>query len=108
VTDAAICTAVNLIIDNQGGLAAISDDKQEVLPLPVAGLMANDDGFAVADRYAALNRLVKKLGCRLRAPFMTLSFMSLLVAPRLKLSDKGLFDSEYFRFVDLFASTEKE
>jgi adenine deaminase len=108
VTDTAICTAVNLIIDNQGGLAAVGENERAVLPLPIAGLMANDDGFTVADRYTALNRLVKKLGCRLQAPFMTLSFMSLLVAPRLKLSDKGLFDSEYFRFVDLFASTEKE
>ena len=102
VTDEAICAAVNLIIDNQGGLAAVSEDKQKVLPLPVAGLMANYDGFEVAARFAALNKLVKKLGCRLQAPFMTLSFMSLLVAPRLKLSDKGLFDSEHFRFIDLF------
>ena len=108
VTDEAICTAVNLIIDNQGGLAAVSEDEQVVLPLPVAGLMANDDGFEVAARFTGLNRLVKKLGCQLKAPFMTLSFMSLLVAPRLKLSDKGLFDSEHFRFVDLFVSTEKE
>jgi adenine deaminase len=108
VTDEAICTAVNLIIDNQGGLTVVSEDEQVVLPLPVAGLMANDDGYAVAARFVSLNRLVKKLGCQMQAPFMTLSFMSLLVAPRLKLSDKGLFDSEHFRFIDLFVATEEE
>jgi adenine deaminase len=102
VTDEALCAAVNLIIDHQGGLAAVSEDDEVVLPLPVAGLMAYADGFAVAARFAALHRFAGKLGCRLKAPFMTLSFMSLLVAPRLKLSDKGLFDSEHFRFVDLF------
>jgi adenine deaminase len=102
VTDEALCAAINLIIDHQGGLAAVSEGDKVVLPLPVAGLMANDDGFAVAARFAALNQFAAKLGCRLKAPFMTLSFMSLLVAPRLKLSDKGLFDSEHFRFIDLF------
>jgi len=102
ITDDALCKAINLIIDHQGGLAAVSGDAQEVLPLPVAGLMANEDGFHVATRFAALTRFAAHLGCRLKAPFMTLSFMSLLVAPRLKLSDKGLFDSEHHRFIDLF------
>jgi adenine deaminase len=102
VTDEAICEAVNLIIANQGGLAAVCQDAKELLALPVAGLMTNKDGLEVASRFAALNRLAKKLGSCLQAPFMTLSFMSLLVAPQLKLSDKGLFDSEHFRFIKLF------
>ena len=73
-----------------------------MLPLPIAGLMAADDGYAVARRYGELDALAKKLGSRLRAPFMTLSFMALLVIPDLKLSDKGLFSGSQWRFRRLF------
>lgn len=101
VADEDICSAVNLVIEDRGGLAAVGDDFREVLPLPVAGLMSDGDGYAVAKRYSYLDGLAKRLGSRLHSPYMTLSFMSLLVIPRLKLSDRGLFDSESFRFIDL-------
>ena len=74
---------------------------QETLPLPVAGLMSNEDGFEVAEQYRKLDRLAKELGSELKAPFMTLSFMTLLVIPKLKISDKGLFDGDAFEFISL-------
>jgi len=103
VDDDSICKAVNLIIKNKGGISAVSDDKELVLPLPVAGIMTNGDGYNVAQKYAAIDAFVKEnLGSTLTAPFMTLSFMALLVIPQLKLGDKGLFDGKSFRFTDLF------
>jgi adenine deaminase len=84
---------------SKGGLCALDTEEEHVLALPVAGLMSNDDGWEVAHRYIHLDRFVKEtLGSPLRAPFMTLSFMALLVIPQLKLSDKGLFDGSTFRF----------
>jgi adenine deaminase len=103
VSDRDICSAVNLVIQHKGGLAAAAEDFREVLPLPVAGLMSDWDGGTVAEKYSHLNRLAKGLGSKLGAPFMTLSFMSLLVIPKLKLSDRGLFDAERFRFIGLAA-----
>ena len=98
--DKAICEAVNLIIENKGGIAAVASEKQRVLPLPVAGIMTNIDGYQVAEAYAQIDRMVKaEMGCTLTAPFMTLSFMGLLVIPQLKLSDLGLFDGGVFEFV---------
>jgi adenine deaminase len=92
---------VNLVIQAKGGLAAVGENGEELLlPLPVAGLMSDQDGYAVAEAYTAVDALAKKLGSSLAAPFMTLSFMALLVIPSLKLSDKGLFDGEAFQFVD--------
>ena len=71
-----------------------------VLGLPVAGLMSNDDGYKVAAAYTAIDNMVKSaMGSTLTAPFMTLSFMALLVIPHLKLSDLGLFDGDEFTFV---------
>jgi len=101
VTDKEICDAVNMIIEHKGGLAVVYDNVKEVLPLPIAGLMTDEDGFSVAKKYSRLDYLAKQLGSSLSAPFMSLSFMSLLVIPKLKLSDKGLFDVERFRFIDL-------
>lgn len=101
VTDEDICHAVNSVIENKGGIAVSSEGKKEVLPLPVAGIMTNEDGYITAERYTALDKLAKELGSTLHAPFMTLSFMALLVIPQLKLSDKGLFDGSKFEFVDL-------
>jgi len=72
-----------------------------VLPLAVAGIMSNEDGYDVARKYSRMNILARELGCPLDAPFMTLSFMALVVIPRLKLSDRGLFDGERFSFTDL-------
>jgi adenine deaminase len=102
VTDRDICRAVNLIIENKGGISAVSSEKEIVLSLPVAGIMSTEDYTVVAEKYSVMNRFAKDLGSTLHAPFMTLSFMALLVIPKLKLSDEGLFDGEKFAFVDLF------
>lgn len=102
-TDEAICKAVNLIIENKGGIAAVDAQTEKVLPLPVAGIMSNATGETVAQAYSEIDQFAKEsLGCTLKAPFMTLSFMALLVIPRLKLSDKGLFDGGNFEFTPLF------
>jgi len=98
--DEQLAKAVNLIIKNKGGIAAVSGANELVLPLPVAGIMTNADGRATAKLYAKIDQFVKtKMNCPLTAPFMTLSFMALLVIPELKLSDKGLFDGKAFKFV---------
>ncbi|HVZ57910.1 MAG TPA: adenine deaminase [Chitinophagaceae bacterium] len=99
VEDRDICRAVNLLISHQGGICYVHPDLESVLPLPVAGLMSQQDGYQVADAYAQLDRLVKDHGCSLTAPFMTLSFMALLVIPHLKLSDLGLFDGDRFELI---------
>ncbi|NML67819.1 adenine deaminase [Hymenobacter sp. RP-2-7] len=98
--DKSLARAINLVVEAQGGLAAVGGGTEQVLPLPVAGLMSDQPGPAVAAAYSALDELAKStLGSTLQAPFMTLSFMALLVIPSLKLSDKGLFDGEKFEFV---------
>ncbi|MEP7146103.1 MAG: adenine deaminase [bacterium] len=102
VTDTDICAAVNAIIKNKGGISVSVDGKTDILPLPIAGIMTNEDGYIVAEKYIAMDKLAKELGSKLNAPFMTLSFMALLVIPQLKLSDQGLFDGSKFEFVDLF------
>ncbi|MET6989431.1 adenine deaminase [Sediminicola arcticus] len=100
-TDEEICKAVNLIIKNRGGICAIGPGVQKSLALPVAGIMSDMDGWETGRLYQEIDALSKKLGCTLKAPFMTLSFMALLVIPDLKLSDKGLFSGSKFKFVDL-------
>ncbi len=102
VDDESIALAVNALVKEKGGIAVVNGAQVEILPLPVAGIMSADDGYEVARRYSELNQLVKILGTSLDAPFMTLSFMALLVIPALKLSDKGLFDGNNFRFTELF------
>ena len=99
VDDKSICEAVNLVIKETGGVAAIGLGKEIVLALPVAGLMSHQNGYQVAESYTLIDQFAKDLGSTLLAPFMTLSFMALLVIPRLKLSDKGLFDGDRFEFV---------
>lgn len=99
VDDESICKAVNLVIEQKGGISAVNETKEAVLPLPVAGLMSTEDGYAIARSYTAIDSMAKEMGSRLSAPFMTLSFMALLVIPALKLSDKGLFDGTRFEFV---------
>jgi adenine deaminase len=102
VDDESICAVVNALIDNQGGLAVSEGsgaNAVKVLALPVAGLMSTEDAYIVADKYTALDAAAKALGTPLAAPFMTLSFMALLVIPHLKLSDKGLFDGDSFSLV---------
>jgi len=101
--DASITQAINLVIKNQGAIVALKGDEEFVLPLDIGGLMSSLDGEMVAQKYQEINVFVKEqMGSRLDAPFMTLSFMALLVIPELKLSDKGLFDSTHFAFTDLF------
>ncbi len=103
VDDFSICEAINLIIQEKGGVAAVSNTKRGVLGLPVAGLMSDKDGYEVAESYTKIDQFVKEqLGSTLISPFMSLSFMALLVIPALKLSDLGLFNGETFEFVDLF------
>lgn len=100
VDDENLAKAVNLVIDAKGGVSAVSKNKEMVLALPVAGLMSNEDGYKVAAAYTAIDKMVKdELRSKLAAPFMTLSFMALLVIPHLKLSDKGLFDGDSFSFI---------
>lgn len=100
--DDSLCRAVNLVVENQGGLAVASGDLEHCLPLPIAGLMSTGSCDEVGRAYGRLNEAVAQLGSPLRAPFMTLSFMALLVIPSLKLSDRGLFDGNEFEFVPLF------
>ncbi len=100
VDDESICHVINLIIRSKGGVAAISNNDEMVIPLPVAGIMSNEDGYKVSKMYKAIDRMAKDMGSTLGAPFMTLSFMALLVIPSLKISDKGLFDGNRFEFVD--------
>ncbi|GAA0535006.1 adenine deaminase [Chitinophaga japonensis] len=103
VDDESLCAAVNAVIQEQGGISVADGASLQVLPLPVAGLISPLDGYAVAERYSALDQAAKGLGSNLAAPFMTLSFMALLVIPHLKLSDKGLFDGDAFRFIPVTA-----
>lgn len=108
VDDESICEAVNLIVREKGGVSAVSNLKKGVLALPVAGLMSNEDGYKVAESYTMIDVFAKEqLGSTLISPFMSLSFMALLVIPALKLSDLGLFDGDSFSFVDLFMPKEE-
>jgi adenine deaminase len=103
VDDKSICEAVNLIIEARGGVSAVDGKGQEnILKLPIAGIMSDSDGYEVAKQYSAIDQFAKQLGCTLASPFMSLSFMALLVIPNLKLSDLGLFDGESFCFTSLF------
>ncbi|MCY1662420.1 adenine deaminase [Chryseobacterium sp. SL1] len=97
-----ICKAVNLIIQAKGGISLAHDEEEMVLELPIAGIMTDLPAEKVAEAYIRLDRRAKELGSRLRAPYMSLSFMALLVIPELKLSDKGLFNGKSFEFTDVF------
>ena len=93
--------AVNTVIKNKGGIAVVSEDFKDSLSLPIAGLMSNEDAYDVAKKLDVLHRMASALGCKLDSPFMTMAFMSLLVIPSIKLSDKGLFDGDSFEFMDV-------
>ena len=97
--DESMAVATNMIIENKGGFAVCDNDIRTCLPLPVAGIMTNDDAFKVAEDYLKIKNLAKNLGSPLSDPFMTMGFMALLVIPKLKLSDKGLFDCEKFELI---------
>jgi adenine deaminase len=101
-SDDALAAAVNAIIKAEGGIAVVDGESIDVLPLPVAGIMTNEDGYAVGEAYSRIDAKAKALGSSLHAPFMSLSFMALLVIPDLKLSDKGLFSGQKFAFTPLF------
>ena len=102
VSDEDLCTAVNMVIAHRGGLAAAGGSVRESIALPIAGLMSDRDGWEVASDYSRLQQVVREFGSPLKAPFLTLSFMALLVIPRLKMSDKGLFDAQAFTPVRVF------
>ena len=104
VSDEAICKAVNLLIDNKGGICAVSDDSEKVVPLPIAGIMSDQNAETIGKAYSELDEMAKDLGSKLHAPYMSLSFMALLVIPSLKLGDKGLFDGDTFKFTSLEVS----
>jgi len=101
-SDEDLARAMNLIIQHQGGVSAVSEKNELVLPLPVAGIMSADDAFEVGVKYGQMDEFAKAMGSKLGAPYMTLSFMALLVIPDIKLSDKGLFDGEKFEFIEAF------
>lgn len=100
--DKDMCAAVNLIIKAKGGISLAYNDEEMVLELPIAGIMTNQPAEEVAEAYIKLDKRAKELGSKLRAPYMSLSFMALLVIPELKLSDKGLFNGKRFEFTDVF------
>ena len=102
VDDESLAKAINLIIKSKGGVSAVGQGNEEVLPLPIAGIMSDSDGYEVAKAYTKIDKFSKQLGSTLNSPYMTLSFMALLVIPQLKLSDLGLFDGEKFKFKRLF------
>lgn len=102
-SDEAIARAINLLITEKGGISTVQGEKEKVLALPVAGLMSADDGYEVATAYSQIDQMAKTMGSTLSAPFMTLSFMALLVIPSLKLSDKGLFNGDSFEFTPVQA-----
>jgi adenine deaminase len=102
VTDKDILHAVNLLIEHKGGVAAYCNTEMVAVPLPVAGLMSNEDGYEVAQAYQNANALANRLGSTLYAPFMTLAFMALLVIPELKIGDQGLFDVKKFALTSIY------
>jgi len=101
VSDEDLTLAVNALMHSRGGICVADNGAVDTLPLPIAGLMSDLPGHEVAERYAELTRKARALGSPLAAPFMTLSFLALLVIPALKLSDLGLFDGRRFCFRNL-------
>ena len=101
VSDELICKAVNLLIENKGGVCAVTDSSAKIVSLPVAGIMSDKPAEEIGKAYAELDAMAKEMGSTLRAPYMSLSFMALLVIPSLKLSDKGLFNGDSFQFTSL-------
>ncbi|MFT7157297.1 MAG: adenine deaminase [Parvicella sp.] len=100
--DEDICNAINLIINDEGGVSLACKERLEIVALPIAGIMSPLDGYKVAQQYEDIDRGAKELGSTLASPYMTLSFCALLVIPELKLSDKGLFDGTTFQFTSGF------
>jgi adenine deaminase len=99
VDDESLVKAINMVIRHKGGVSFVKHNQELIVPLPVAGLMSNEDGYKIAEQYSMIDKATKDAGSTLTSPFMTLSFMALLVIPHLKLSDLGLFDGDEFKFV---------
>lgn len=104
-SDEDICKAVNRVIDLQGGIVVCNGDIKTELPLPIAGIMSDENAERVAEKLKDVEKAVNDLGCNLRSPIITLSFIALPVIPKLKLTDLGLVDVEQFRLVDVFLNT---
>ena len=102
VDDETLCRAVNTVIASNGGLAYVDKNITELISLPIAGLMSDVDAWDVAEQFTKLTKLASNDGCSMRSPFMTLSFMALLVIPSLKIGDKGLFNVNTFSPVSLW------
>ncbi len=100
--DGSITEAINLIIAEKGGISLVDGTTKRILPLPFAGIMSGLNGYNVALQYEEMDQAAKQMGAALSAPYMTLSFMALLVIPEIKLSDKGLFDGTQFQFTGIF------
>jgi len=98
-SDKFLSDVVNMIMKSEGGIATVDDERKEILPLPVGGIMSDQPGEIAASKYERLSFMVKEMGSSITSPFMLISFMALLVIPRLKISDKGLFDGETFEFI---------
>jgi adenine deaminase len=97
VDDESILKAINLVVQEKGGISCVHEESSKVIGLPVAGLMSTADPYQVAGEYIEIDKMAKSLGTQLGSPFMTLSFMALLVIPHLKMSDLGLFDGDQFK-----------
>jgi adenine deaminase len=97
VDDESILKAINLVVQEKGGISCVQGDRSKVIGLPVAGLMSTADPYQVANDYIEIDQMAKSLGTQLGSPFMTLSFMALLVIPHIKMSDLGLFDGDQFK-----------
>lgn len=100
--DDSLTRAINIIISARGGISIVEGDRTMLIPLPFGGIMSGQDGYGIARLYEEIDQWAKRLGSTLRAPYMTLSFMALLVIPDIKLSDEGLFDGRNFAFTSLF------
>ena len=97
VDDESILKAINLVVHEKGGISCVQNELSKVIGLPVAGLMSTEDPYKVANNYIEIDKMAKSLGTPLGSPFMTLSFMALLVIPHIKMSDLGLFDGDQFK-----------
>jgi adenine deaminase len=95
--DESLLNAINLVVKEQGGISCVYENESKVIGLPVAGLMSIADPYQVANDYITIDKMAKSLGTQLQSPFMTLSFMALLVIPHIKMSDLGLFDGDQFK-----------
>jgi adenine deaminase len=106
VDDDSIVKCINAVIESSGGIAvySASDGVVDILPLPIAGIISDKVIDAVANDYERINTKAKQIGSSLTSPFMTLSFMALIVIPKLKICDKGLFDVNRFDYADLFCN----